>query len=40
MSDPFSYNGGAMVGMIGKKCVAIGCDRRQGQQFQTINTNF
>ena len=30
MSDPFSYNGGAIVGMIGKNCVAIGCDRRLG----------
>jgi 20S proteasome subunit beta 3 len=40
MGDPFSYNGGAMLGMIGKNCVAIGCDRRLGAQFQTVATNF
>lgn len=36
----FEYNGGAMVGMKGKNCVAIGCDRRLGVQLSTIATNF
>lgn len=30
MGDPFSYNGGSMVGMAGENCVAIGTDRRLG----------
>jgi 20S proteasome subunit beta 3 len=34
------YNGGAMVAMKGKNCIAIGCDRRLGVQFQTVATNF
>lgn len=31
MSDPFSYNGGSMVAMAGKDCVAMGADRRYGK---------
>jgi 20S proteasome subunit beta 3 len=30
------YNGGAVVGMIGKNCVAIASDTRFGVQAQTI----
>ena len=36
----FEYNGSAMVGMVGNKCIAIGSDRRLGVQFQTVSTNF
>jgi 20S proteasome subunit beta 3 len=34
------YNGGAMVAMKGKNCIAIACDRRLGVQMKTIATNF
>lgn len=30
MGDPFSLNGGSMLGMAGENCVAIGADRRLG----------
>lgn len=40
MSDPFSYNGGSMLAMSGKNCVAIAADRRFGKQYQTVSTNF
>lgn len=30
MGDPFSYNGGSMVAMMGENCVSIGTDRRLG----------
>jgi 20S proteasome subunit beta 3 len=40
MSDIFSYNGGSIVAMKGKNCVGVACDRRFGQQMQTITTNF
>ncbi|KAB5595419.1 20S proteasome subunit beta [Ceratobasidium theobromae] len=33
-------NGGSVVAMAGKNCVAIGCDLRLGEQFQTLATNF
>lgn len=36
----FEYNGGAMVAMKGKNCIAIGCDRRLGVQLSTVATNF
>ncbi|XP_046673385.1 proteasome subunit beta type-3-like [Homalodisca vitripennis] len=36
----FSYNGGAVVAMKGKNCVAIAADRRFGIQSQTIATDF
>ena len=29
----FEYNGGAMVAMKGKNCIAIACDRRLGVQL-------
>lgn len=34
------YNGGAMVSMKGKDCIALACDRRLGVQLQTISQNF
>ena len=35
-----AYNGGCVVAMRGKDCVAIGTDRRFGIQAQTIETDF
>ena len=35
-----SYNGSGMVAMQGEKCVAIACDRRLGQNYSTLATNF
>ncbi|KAI5850005.1 proteasome subunit beta type-3 [Tricharina praecox] len=40
MSDPFSINGGAVVAMVGKDCVVIGCDLRLGMQALTVSNNF
>ena len=34
-----NMNGGAVVAMAGKDCVAIASDMRFGQQFQTIGMN-
>jgi 20S proteasome subunit beta 3 len=34
------YNGAAMIAMTGKDCVAIAADRRLGQQFLTVATDF
>jgi len=34
-----SYNGGAVVAMKGKECVAIAADNRFGVQLQTIGTD-
>ncbi|RZF49090.1 hypothetical protein LSTR_LSTR008376 [Laodelphax striatellus] len=34
-----SYNGGALVAMTGKDCVAIASDKRFGVQLQTLTTN-
>jgi 20S proteasome subunit beta 3 len=34
------YNGGAVVAMKGKNCVAIASDMRFGAQAQTISTNM
>ena len=34
------YNGGAIVAMVGKNCVAIASDRRFGIQQQTVSTNM
>ena len=36
----FNYNGGAMVGLAGKGCVAIGCDKRLGVQMTTVGMNM
>uniref|UniRef100_A0A7S2V7E1 Proteasome subunit beta n=1 Tax=Entomoneis paludosa TaxID=265537 RepID=A0A7S2V7E1_9STRA len=35
-----SYNGGAIIAMAGKDCVAIASDRRLGIQLQTVSTDF
>lgn len=35
-----AYNGGCVVAMKGKDCVAIGTDHRFGVQAQTISTDF
>ena len=34
------YNGGTLVGMVGKDCVGIACDRRFGKQLLTIANDF
>ncbi|KAI8086533.1 nucleophile aminohydrolase [Halteromyces radiatus] len=34
------YNGGSVVAMVGKNCVAIAADKRLGQQFMTVSTDF
>ena len=34
------YNGGAIVAMVGKDCIAIASDTRLGQQALTISTQF
>ncbi|CAG8686580.1 13858_t:CDS:2, partial [Acaulospora colombiana] len=34
------YNGGAIVAMVGKNCVAIAADKRLGVQLMTISTDF
>lgn len=34
------YNGGALIGMKGKDCVAIATDKRFGIQAQTISLDF
>ena len=33
-------NGGAVVAMVGKDCVAIATDKRLGQQFLTLSREF
>lgn len=35
-----SYNGGAIVAMKGKNCVAIAADKRFGIQAQTLALDF
>eukprot|EP00124_Ichthyophonus_hoferi_P003856 Ihof_evm1s368 gene=Ihof_evmTU1s368 len=35
-----SYNGAAIVAMVGKDCVAIASDLRMGVQGQTVSTDF
>ncbi|CAG0887049.1 unnamed protein product [Cyprideis torosa] len=35
-----SYNGGCVLAMTGKDCVAIAADRRFGVQLRTITTDF
>uniref|UniRef100_A0A834R3G2 Proteasome subunit beta n=1 Tax=Sarcoptes scabiei TaxID=52283 RepID=A0A834R3G2_SARSC len=35
-----TYNGGLVIAMKGKDCVAIAADRRLGAQYQTVSTNF
>lgn len=40
MSDPSSINGGSVVAMIGKDCVAIACDLRLGTQSLGLSNKF
>lgn len=40
MGSIMEYNGGAVVAMRGKGCVAIASDKRLGQQFMTVSMNF
>lgn len=35
-----AYNGGAVVAMVGKDCVAIATDKRFGVQAMTVSTDF
>lgn len=35
-----SYNGGSVVAMSGKNCVAIACDKRFGIQYSTVGMDF
>ena len=34
------YNGGSVIAMVGKNCVAIASDLRLGNQALTVATNF
>lgn len=34
------YNGGSIVAMAGRECVAIASDKRLGSRFTTISNNF
>jgi 20S proteasome subunit beta 3 len=34
------YNGGSVVAMVGKECVAIASDLRLGNQALGVSTNF
>lgn len=34
------YNGGSMLAMVGKNCVAIASDKRLGQQYLTVSCDF
>lgn len=34
------YNGGSVVAMVGKDCVAIACDLRLGSQATGVAMNF
>lgn len=40
MGDPTTYNGGSVVAMCGKNCVAIASDLRFGVQAMTIGMDF
>ena len=35
-----SYNGGTVVAMSGKNCVAIASDKRYGIQYSTVSMEF
>eukprot|EP00992_Anisonema_acinus_P000288 TRINITY_DN10107_c0_g1_i2.p1 TRINITY_DN10107_c0_g1~~TRINITY_DN10107_c0_g1_i2.p1 ORF type:complete len:224 (-),score=62.55 TRINITY_DN10107_c0_g1_i2:103-720(-) len=39
MVNIFHYNGGAVVAMVGKDCVAIASDHRFGLNFSTVSTD-
>ncbi|CAG8477109.1 12350_t:CDS:2, partial [Ambispora leptoticha] len=36
----YEYNGGSVVAMMGKNCVAIATDKRLGVQLMTVSTEF
>ena len=38
--DPSTINGGIVVAMTGKDCVAIACDLRLGSQSLGVANNF
>lgn len=40
LQSTMSYNGGAVMAMRGKNCVAIASDRRFGIQAQMVTTDF
>jgi 20S proteasome subunit beta 3 len=40
MQSVFEYNGGSVVAMKGKNCVAIASDMRLGMKFMTVSTEF
>ncbi len=40
MLQILEYNGGAVVAMVGKECVAIASDLRFGVQAQTLAMNL
>lgn len=40
MQSIMEYNGGAVLAMTGKNCVAIASDLRFGVQAQTLSFNF
>ena len=35
-----AYNGGSVVAMVGKDCLAIASDKRFGSNMTTISNNF
>lgn len=38
--NPMTLNGGSIVAMTGKNCVAMACDKRMGMQYTTVTDNF
>ena len=40
MQSIMSYNGGCVIAMTGKNCVAIAADRRFGVQMKTVAMDF
>ena len=40
MGSPMEFNGGSVVAMTGKNCVAIACDLRLGQQAVGLTADF
>jgi 20S proteasome subunit beta 3 len=40
MTNISEYNGGSLIAMTGKNCVAIACDKRLGMQAMTVSTDF
>lgn len=40
LQSVMELNGGSVVAMVGKECVAIACDLRLGNQALTVACNF